>query len=173
MDIQNWSCWRSQENGKVRSWPNHATASKTHASWRIESNTYSTDKHIEQHSTNIEWLGKSAQPEVRWLEMVGGHCKTKQWDQTIGSDGRDSSSRHEGCKCNLARQNGTQDHGTKDIDDCDRILGLPVGSHLTDPARQREDTITGDGEHEPGRCNNANTRILLRSDKSAATSFHN
>jgi hypothetical protein len=49
---------------------------------------------------------------------------------------------------------------------------LSVGVHSTDPARQREDTITGHGEYKSGSSKNANTGILREKvEKSAIASF--
>lgn len=94
------------------------------------------------------------------LEPIRRHSQSQQRDEPIGRDSRDTSSGHQRGERDLTGQNSTQDEGSEDVHHGDRVLGLPVFRDFADPARHREDTVTGDSVYETGGSDDGHAGVL-------------
>lgn len=109
--------------------------------------TYGKYQGIEKNSDKIEGLSPSPKEEVAGLEVVRSHGQAKKRDETIGSHSWDTTGGDQRSECNLTGKDGAQNQGTKYIHDSDGIARLPRTVNLSDPRRQRENTVTGNSEN--------------------------
>jgi hypothetical protein len=66
--------------------------------------------------------------------MIWRHDESKQGDESVCRDSRDTTSRDQGCECNLTGQDRAKEGCSEDEDDSDCIARLTLRVDFTDPA---------------------------------------
>lgn len=60
----------------------------------------------------------------------------------------------------MTGEDGAKKGGTKDEHDSHGILGLSVTVHASDPSRERENAVAGNGEDKTGGGDDGDTGVL-------------
>ena len=94
------------------------------------------------------------------LEVVRGHRKAENRDETVSGSGRDTARRRKRREGDRRGEDRAEKRCAEDEHDRDRVARLALFVDLSDPSREGEHSVPGHREDEPRSGYNGHARVL-------------